>query len=92
MLLTPEKLARLIDISAVRAQHGEREILEAKVSTLQAELRSRGQDVVALQAAQDRLQEEVQRLRSEREEVRSRVEGLLEEIGRLETVVQGVGS
>jgi len=28
MLLTPEKLARLIDISAVRAQHGEREILE----------------------------------------------------------------
>jgi deoxyribose-phosphate aldolase len=28
MLLTPEKLARLIDISAVRAQHGEREIRE----------------------------------------------------------------
>jgi deoxyribose-phosphate aldolase len=28
MLLTPAKLARLIDISAVRAQHGEREILE----------------------------------------------------------------
>ncbi len=28
MLLTPEKLARLIDISAVRAQHGEREILD----------------------------------------------------------------
>jgi len=28
MLLTAEKLARLIDISAVRAQHGEREILE----------------------------------------------------------------
>jgi deoxyribose-phosphate aldolase len=28
MLLTPEKLARLIDISAVQAQHGEREILE----------------------------------------------------------------
>jgi deoxyribose-phosphate aldolase len=27
MLLDPEKLARLIDISAVRAQHGEREIL-----------------------------------------------------------------
>ncbi|HVO18669.1 MAG TPA: deoxyribose-phosphate aldolase [Anaeromyxobacter sp.] len=28
MLLTPQKLARMIDISAVRAQHGEREILE----------------------------------------------------------------
>jgi deoxyribose-phosphate aldolase len=28
MLLTPEKLARMIDVSAVRAQHGEREILE----------------------------------------------------------------
>ena len=28
MLLTSEKLARLIDISAVQAQHGEREILE----------------------------------------------------------------
>jgi deoxyribose-phosphate aldolase len=28
MLLTPQKLARLIDISAVRAHHGEREILE----------------------------------------------------------------
>jgi deoxyribose-phosphate aldolase len=28
MFLTPEKLARLIDISAVRAHHGEREILE----------------------------------------------------------------
>ena len=28
MELTPQKLARLIDISAVRAEHGEREILE----------------------------------------------------------------
>jgi deoxyribose-phosphate aldolase len=28
VLLTPEKLARMIDISAVQAQHGEREILE----------------------------------------------------------------
>jgi deoxyribose-phosphate aldolase len=28
MLLTPQKLARIVDISAVRAQHGEREILE----------------------------------------------------------------
>lgn len=28
MLLTPEKLARMIDISAVQAQHGEREIRE----------------------------------------------------------------
>jgi len=28
MLLTPQKLARMIDISAVRAQHGEREIVE----------------------------------------------------------------
>lgn len=28
MLLTPQKLARMIDISAVRAQHGEPEILE----------------------------------------------------------------
>ncbi len=28
LLLTPEKLARLIDVSAVRAQHGEAEILE----------------------------------------------------------------
>lgn len=28
MLLTPEKLARMIDVSAVQAQHGEREILE----------------------------------------------------------------
>jgi len=28
MLLTPQKLARMIDISAVRAHHGEREILE----------------------------------------------------------------
>ena len=28
MLLTPDRLARMIDISAVQAQHGEREILE----------------------------------------------------------------
>jgi deoxyribose-phosphate aldolase len=28
MLLTPQKLARIVDVSAVRAQHGQREILE----------------------------------------------------------------
>ena len=42
-------------------------------------------------AARERDGAELARLRAERDEVRTRVEGLLTEIGRIEAAVQGAG-
>jgi chromosome segregation ATPase len=68
-----------------------REASEAKVQALQTELRSREQEFSALVADRERDGAELARLRAEREEVRTRVEGLLEEIARLEASVQPLG-
>jgi chromosome segregation ATPase len=60
--------------------------------TLEADLRSRNQEMAALQADRQRDGAELARLRAERDEVRKRVEGLLEEIARLEAAMQTVGA
>ncbi len=80
-----ETLAELED--ARRA----RETLQAQVRALEADLRSREQEIVTILAARERDGAELARLRAERDEVRTRVEGLLTEIARLEAAVQGAG-
>jgi chromosome segregation ATPase len=69
-----------------------REALQAQIRALEADLRSREQEVVTILAARERDAAELARLRAERDEVRTRVEGLLAEIAHLEATVQGVGS
>jgi len=69
-----------------------REAMEARLQTLESDLRAREKEVVSLLAERERDTAEMNRLRAEREEVRSRVEGLLGEIARLEATVQSVGS
>lgn len=80
-----ETLAELED--ARRA----RETLQAQVRALEADLRSREQEIVTILAARERDEAELARMRAERDEVRTRVEGLLTEIARLEAAVQGAG-
>ena len=60
--------------------------------TLEAELRTRSQEMAVLQADRQRDGAELARLRAERDEVRKRVEGLLEEIARLEATMHAVGA
>ena len=66
--------------------------LEEKVRALQGDLRARDQEIGSLKGGREQDATELARLRSEREEIRGRVEGLLEEIARLETVLQSVGA
>ncbi len=80
-----ETLAELED-----ARHT-REILQAQIRGLEADLRSREQEMVTILAAREQDGAELARLRAERDEVRRRVEGLLTEIARLEAAVQGAG-
>src|SRR5574337_1143111 len=68
-----------------------REGLQAQIRALEEDLRSREQEIVTILAAHERDGAELARLRAERDEVRTRVEGLLTEIARLETAVQGTG-
>lgn len=68
-----------------------REVLQVQVRALEGELRTREQEVVTLLAERERDGAELTRLRAERDEVRTRVEGLLAEIARLEAAVQGAG-
>jgi chromosome segregation ATPase len=60
--------------------------------TLEADLGSRNQEMAVLQADRQRDGAELARLRAERDEVRKRVEGLLEEIARLEATMQAIGA
>ncbi len=80
-----ETLAELED--ARRA----REALQAQIRALEGDLRSREQEIVTILAAREQDGAELARLRAERDEVRTRVEGLLTEIARLEAAVQGTG-
>jgi chromosome segregation ATPase len=68
-----------------------RETLQAQIRALEADLHSREQEMVTIQAAREQDGAELARLRAERDEVRRRVEGLLAEIARLEAAVQGAG-
>jgi chromosome segregation ATPase len=69
-----------------------REALQAQIRALEADLRAREQEIVSLMAERERDGTELARLRGERDEVRTRVEGLLTEIARLEAAVQGAGA
>ncbi|MFA5028562.1 MAG: hypothetical protein WC713_11890 [Candidatus Methylomirabilota bacterium] len=68
-----------------------RESLEDRIKTLEAELRAGEQVLSALRSEREREAAEVAQLRAERDEIRARLEGLLEEIGRLEGALQGTG-
>ena len=80
-----ETLAELED-----ARRG-REALQAQIRALEGDLSSREQEIVTVLAEREREGAELARLRAERDEVRTRVEGLLTEIARLEVTVQGAG-
>lgn len=69
-----------------------RELLQAQIRGLEADVRAREQEIVTILAERERDGAELARLRSERDEVRRRVEGLLGEIARLEATVQGVAA
>jgi chromosome segregation ATPase len=68
------------------------ESLRAQVRALEADLTTREQALEALQVEREQERVEVSRLRTERDEIRARVEGMLGEIGRLEGALQGPGS
>jgi chromosome segregation ATPase len=78
-------------IASLAGARAAREALEARLQSVQGELRAREQEVAVLRKEREQDTAELGRLRSEREEIRSRVEGLLEEIGRLETALQAAG-
>jgi len=67
------------------------DVSEERVQALEANLRSRDQEIATLVAQRERDAVELTRLRTERDEVRGRVEGLLGEIARLEAAVQAAG-
>jgi chromosome segregation ATPase len=81
-----ETLAELEDARRVR------EALQAQIRVLEGDLRSREQEIVTLLAEREREAVELTRLRTERDEVRARVEGLLAEIARLEATMQGASA
>jgi len=78
----------LIELGAARTA---RESLEDRIKTLEADLRAGEQVLSALRSEREREAAEVAQLRAERDEIRARLEGLLEEIGRLEGALQGAG-
>lgn len=78
-------------LSELGESRSTRESLEAKIQELENEVRIRERALSALQAEREREAAEMARLRTERDEVRARVEGLLGEIGRLEGALQGGG-
>ena len=63
------------------------DVSEERVQALEADLRSRDQEIATLVAQRERDAVELTRLRTER----GRVEGLLGEIARLEAAVQAAG-
>ena len=66
--------------------------MEETVRALHEDLHARDQEILSLKGGREQDGAELARLRSEREEIRGRVEGLLEEIARLETALQSVGA
>jgi len=78
-------------LAALEDARKAREALQVQIRTLEADLRSREQEVVTILAERERDGAELARLRAERDEVRARVEALLGEIARLEATVQGAG-
>jgi chromosome segregation ATPase len=70
----------------------DRQALEDTVRALHLDLSARDQEIGSLKTGRDQDAAELARLRTEREEIRGRVEGLLEDIARLETALQSVGT
>jgi chromosome segregation ATPase len=70
----------------------DRQALEDKLRALHLDLRAREQEIGSLKSGREQDAAELTRLRAEREEIRGRVEGLLEEIARLEGTLQSVGA
>jgi chromosome segregation ATPase len=70
----------------------DRQALEETVRALHLDLGAREQEIGSLKTGREQDAADLARLRAEREEIRGRVEGLLEEIARLETALQSVGT
>jgi chromosome segregation ATPase len=79
-------------LAEIGTARGAREMLESKIRELEGEIRSREQALAALRAERERDAVELTRLRTERDEIRAKVEGLLGEIGRLEGALQTTGT
>ncbi|CBE68906.1 MAG: hypothetical protein F9K13_09210 [Candidatus Methylomirabilis oxygeniifera] len=67
---------------------GEKVVLERQVDELQAVVRAQAEQVGALEAARKKDQEQLVHMQEEREEIRLKVDRLLEEIARIETSVE----
>lgn len=88
-----EKLEELEDrvrlVVALMAKLKEEKIvLERRVEELQAVVKVRVEEVGALEAARKKDQEQLNRMAEEREEVRLKIDRLLEEVVRIEAAVE----
>ena len=82
-----EGRVRLV-VALVAKLKDEKVVLEQRVEELQAVIKARVEQMGALEAARKKDQEQLMRMLEEREEVRLKVDHLLEEIARIETSVE----
>lgn len=75
-------------VGLVAKVKGEKALLEQRVEELQAAIKDQAEQMKALEAARKKDQEQLIRILGEREEVRLKVDHLLEEIGRIEASVE----
>lgn len=88
-----EKLEELegrvrLTIALVATLKGEKAVLERQVDELQAVVKVQAEQVGALEAARKKDQEQFVHMQEEREEIRLKVDRLLEEIARIEASVE----
>lgn len=75
-------------VGLVAKVKGEKALLEQRVEELQAAIKDQAEQMKALEAARKKDQEQLIGILGEREEVRLKVDHLLEEIGRIEASVE----
>ena len=91
--MIPEKLKELEArirgaIALVAKVKGEKALLGQRVAELQAVINGQAEQMKALEAERKKDQEQLIRMLEEREEVRLRVDRLLEEVARIEASVE----
>jgi chromosome segregation ATPase len=92
-MMLAEKLEELegrvrLVVALVAKLKGEKVVLEQRIEELQVAIKARVEQVGALEAARKKDQEQLIRMLEEREEVRLKVDRLLEEIARIEASVE----
>ena len=75
-------------VALVSKVKGEKALLEQRVEELQTAIKDQAEQMKALEAARKKDQEQLIRMLGEREEVRLKVDHLLEEIARIEASVE----